>query len=64
MEIFNIIIKIISFTIIAIGVIMIYDARKLSEKWFSFGDRNSVVRILKILGFILAVIGAIIVILM
>lgn len=63
METFNIIIKIISFIIIAIGVIMIYDARKLSQKWFSFGDRNSVVKILKILGFILAVIGAIVIML-
>lgn len=61
MEIINIIIKIIALIIVAIGVIMIYDARKLSEKWFSFGDKNSSVKILKIAGFILAIIGAIIV---
>lgn len=62
MEIFNIIIKIISFIIIAIGVIMIYDARKLSEKWFSFGDRNLVVKILKIIGFVVSIVGTLIIV--
>lgn len=61
MPILKIIIQIISLIVVAIGVVMIYDARKLSKKWFSFGDRNSSVKILKIVGFILAVIGALIV---
>lgn len=63
MEITKIIIQIISLIIIALGVIMIYDARKLSQKWFSFGDRNSSVKTLKILGFIIAIIGSLIIIL-
>ncbi len=62
MPILKILIQIISLIIVAIGVVMIYDARKLSKKWFSYEDRNSVVRILKIVGFILSVIGAIIII--
>lgn len=59
----NILIKIISLIVIAIGIIMIYDARKLSQKWFGFGDRNVSVRILKFLGFILSIIGSLIIIL-
>lgn len=62
MPILKIIIQIISLVVVAIGIIMIYDARKLSKKWFSFGDRNSSVKILKIVGFLLAVIGALVVI--
>ncbi len=46
-----------------IGVVMIYDARKISQKWFSFGDRNDSTKILKIVGFIVSIIGSLIVIL-
>lgn len=63
MEIINIVIKIIGLIIIALGVIMIYDARKLSKKWFSFGDRNDSTRTLKIVGFIIAIIGGLVIIL-
>lgn len=63
MEILKFIIQIISLIVIAIGVIMIYDARKISKKWFSFGDRNSSVRTLKIVGFIISIIGSLIIIL-
>lgn len=44
-----------------IGVIGIFDARTISKKLFSFGDQNSAVATLKIVGFIVAIIGAIIV---
>ena len=47
--------------IILIGVIFIYDARKLTQKWFGFGDQNEATSGFKILGFIFAIIGAIIV---
>lgn len=61
MPILKILIQIISLIVVTIGIVMIYDARKISKRWFSFGDRNSSVKILKIVGFILAIIGAIIV---
>ena len=48
MEIIDIVIKIIALVIITIGVIMIYDARKLSKKLFSFGEQNSSAKLLKI----------------
>lgn len=63
MEILKLIIQIITLVAIAIGVILIYDARKISKKWFSFGDRNSVVKTLKIVGFIITIIGSLIIIL-
>ena len=40
MEIANLIVKIIGLIIIAIGVIMIFDARRIIEKWFSFEYKN------------------------
>lgn len=40
------------------GVMMIFDARSLSQKFFSFGNQNESTSGLKILGFLLAIIGA------
>ncbi len=49
-------------TIIALlGTIMIFDARKLSDKFFSFGDQNEATNGMKILGFFLAIIGALLI---
>ena len=53
--------KIIITLLIASGVILIYDARKIANKRFSFGDQNEAVLGLKICGFIITVIGSIII---
>ena len=53
--------KLIALIIVLIGVIFIYDARNLSEKWFGFGDQNQATAGIKILGFIFAIIGAVII---
>lgn len=45
-----------------IGVVMVYDARPITSKFFSFGDQNEASLGLKMIGFIITVIGAIIVI--
>ena len=57
---FNIMIKIILLLIILFGVILIYDARILTKNFFSFGDQNEGSLGLKFLGFILCIIGGII----
>lgn len=57
MEILKVISALISFIVIMLGVIMIFDARKLTKKWFSFHDQNEGSKWLKIGGFILAIIG-------
>lgn len=56
----SIIIKVVVLLIILCGVILIYDARVLTKKFFSFGDQNEGASGLKILGFIMALIGGII----
>ena len=52
---------IIGILLTLIGVILVYDARILTKKLFSFGDQNEASLGLKIFGFILAIIGGIIV---
>lgn len=54
------ILKIISLIIILIGVIFIYDARMITTNWLNLGEQNNVISGVKILGFILAIIGGII----
>ena len=57
----NIILKILILLMILCGVILVYDARILTKKFFSFGDQNEGSSGLKILGLILALIGGIII---
>lgn len=39
------------------GVILIYDARPITKKMFSFGDQNDGALGLKITGFLISIIG-------
>ncbi len=55
-----IILKMIAITLVALGVVCIFDARVITKKVFSFGDQNEGSLGLKILGFIIAIVGAII----
>lgn len=57
----KLILIIIGLIIAAVGVIMIFDARFLTKKFFSFGDQNEASAGFKILGFIIAIVGALIV---
>lgn len=57
----SIIFRIIGLLIISGGVICIYDARLLTDIWFGFGDRNEASSGLKILGFIISILGALVV---
>ena len=54
------VLKIITLIAILIGVIFIFDARQLSLKWFSFGDQNEATSGLKILGFLITILGGIV----
>lgn len=56
----NVLIKIILLLVILTGVILIYDARILTKRFFSFGDQNEGASGLKILGFVVAIIGGVI----
>lgn len=56
----QIVIKLISVLMVLLGVIMIYDARILTKRFFGFGDQNEASNGLKIFGFILAILGGLI----
>lgn len=53
----QVIIKLISVIIILAGVTLVFDARPITKKYFGFGDQNEGADGLKILGYIVAVIG-------
>lgn len=57
----HIILVLISLILILVGVILIYDARIITKKFFGFGDQNEGSAGLKILGFILCIIGSLII---
>lgn len=56
----QLIIRIIALVMVLAGIIMVYDARIITKKFFGFGDQNEASSGLKILGFILAIIGGLI----
>lgn len=45
------------------GIILIYDARYLAKKLFSFGEQNEATRALKIVGFIISMISGLLIML-
>lgn len=55
-----IIIKILILLLILLGIVMIYDARIITKRFFSFGDQNEGASGLKILGLIITVVSGII----
>lgn len=57
----KIVIKLIAVLIALVGVILIYDARVITQKIFGFGDQNEASGGLKILGGILSIIGLLII---
>ncbi len=55
------ILYIIGIILAMIGVILIFDARPITKKVFSFGDQNDATLGLKLVGFVISIIGAILV---
>ena len=55
------ILKLIGLLMVLSGVILIYDARLITKKFFGFGDQNEGSSGLKILGVIISIIGALII---
>ena len=54
------ILKFIAILIVVSGVILIYDARPITKKNFGFGDQNDASLGLKLIGFILTIIGGVV----
>lgn len=57
----EIVFLIIGLTLATFGVILIFDARGISKKLFGFGDQNEASAGLKIVGFFISMIGALII---
>lgn len=57
------IIAIVGTIIIMIGIIFIYDARQITKKRFSFSDQNSATLSFKIIGFVMSIIGCLLILL-
>ncbi len=56
----EIVLKIIGLILVTSGVILIYDARSITKKFFSFGDQNDASLGLKLLGYLIGIIGGLI----
>ncbi len=56
------ILKLIGIIIMAVGVVCIYDARKLTKRFFSSSDINDATKTFKIVGFVITIIGSALVI--
>ena len=57
---FQVVMRIIAALILLGGVILIYDARMITKKFFGFGDQNDASSGLKIIGFIALILGGLI----
>lgn len=57
---FQVIIKLIAVLMMLAGAILVYDSRILTKKFFGFGDQNEASSGLKILGFMILIIGGLI----
>ena len=55
----NMFLMILGAICVALGVILIYDARPITKKYFGFGDQNEGSLDLKMFGFIFAFVGGI-----
>ena len=54
----QIILKVLGLVLLMSGIVMVYDARILTQKWFGFGDQNEASLGFKLLGFIICIGGA------
>ena len=57
MDILKIIEMIASFLLMSVSVVMIFDARKITTKFFSFSDQNNGTKWMKIGGLVVFLIG-------
>lgn len=55
----NLFLVLVGAVLAAIGIILVYDARPITKKFFSFGDQNEASLGLKMFGFIFTVIGGV-----
>ena len=54
---FQVIMRLVAVLLLLGGVVLIYDARIITKRFFGFGDQNEATSGLKILGFIIVILG-------
>ncbi len=59
----DVVLKLFGAILVLVGIILIYDARPITKKFFSFGDQNEGALGLKMFGFIFTVVGGILLLL-
>ncbi len=52
----QVVFKLIGTILVLLGIILIYDARMITKRFFGFGDQNDATQGLKILGFLIAIV--------
>ncbi len=52
----QVVVKLIGTILVLLGIILIYDARIITKRFFGFGDQNDATQGLKILGFLIAIV--------
>ena len=57
----GIILRIAGLILVTSGVILVYDARSITKKFFGFGDQNEASLGLKLIGFLIAILGGLLV---
>ncbi len=50
------ILKIVGLMAVALGVMLIYDARYIAKKWFATNDQNEATLTIKLMGFFISII--------
>lgn len=59
-KMFQVIMRLVAVLLLLGGVVLIYDARIITKRFFGFGDQNEATSGLKILGFIIVILGGLI----
>ena len=49
--------KLFGSVVVLVGVILIYDGRRIVKKYFDYGEENTATTGIKILGFIITLVG-------
>ena len=57
----NLLLLVLGAILVTFGIVLVYDARIVTQKFFSFGDQNEAATGLKMFGFIFAVIGGLLI---
>ncbi len=62
METGKIVLKIIGLIIVSVGIVCVYDARRLTKRFFNKSDTNEVTEKMKKIGALVSIVGGVLVV--